>query len=75
MHYANGERYEGSWADNTFHGEGTFYSREGKAYTGQYILGKIDVYGDFRKKDSDIYEGELSGGVPHMESADCFTLT
>ena len=38
--FSNGEKYEGDFADNRFHGYGVYYFKDGSIYAGLWEKGK-----------------------------------
>lgn len=44
MKYANGDTYDGSWAENLPNGYGRFAWNDGRFYEGEWLLGKRHGY-------------------------------
>ena len=57
--YANGDIYQGTFADDQRHGQGTFTGNDGYSYVGQWNAGQIEGQGRVIYPDGAIYEGAL----------------
>ncbi len=54
---ADGESYDGMWADDNFNGQGTYIWSNGAKYTGEWKNGVQDGYGIFFYTNGDKYTG------------------
>jgi len=59
----NGDRYEGQWSKDKFHGFGTYYYANGCEYEGNFIDGMKEGNGILRHAAGDRYEGNFSADV------------
>jgi len=55
--WANGDRYEGQWRNDSITGKGTFTWHTGEVYTGEWLNDMKHGYGKLTWPDGDIYEG------------------
>ena len=66
--FANGDKYEGLWAGNKRHGQGTYWKNEGgklrREYTGDWFEDKRHGRGTFFYKAGDRFDGYWSLGKP-----------
>ena len=62
---ADGDKYEGEWQDNRWHGSGTITWKSGGWYTGQFKMGERLGYGTQTFANGIKYEGEWQDGVAH----------
>jgi len=60
--FEDGLTYEGMFADNRPHGEGTAHYPQGASYDGEWIKGKFGGKGTYNSGDGMIYEGEHALG-------------
>jgi hypothetical protein len=69
--YKNGDKYEGMWAMDKKHGQGTYWRNEGgklrREYTGDWFEDKKHGRGTFFFKNSDRYDGYWVNGMPQGE--------
>lgn len=78
MQYRNGERYEGTWKDDTAHGKGTLTYAGGDRYVGEWCEGKKHGTGELHYVNGDVFRGEWKGdfatglGVLHYASGDVY---
>ncbi|KAL6067459.1 Phosphatidylinositol 4-phosphate 5-kinase [Balamuthia mandrillaris] len=76
--WENGDKYEGEWLNNVFHGTGTFTFASGNVYKGQYANGKREGKGCYLYKNGDKYEGEYHADKKHghgrftFANGDCY---
>mmetsp|Transcript_5273 Transcript_5273/g.16099 ORF Transcript_5273/g.16099 Transcript_5273/m.16099 type:complete len:992 (+) Transcript_5273:193-3168(+) len=57
--YGNGQRYEGDYKEDKFHGQGTFKSDvSGTWYQGQFVNGKREGKGSWKSAAQETYEGK-----------------
>ena len=50
------EKYEGTYKDNQFHGNGTLLFKNGDFYTGQFKMGQFNGYGKMTFGKENIYD-------------------
>jgi hypothetical protein len=66
--YKNGDKYEGMWAMDKKHGQGTYWRNENaklrREYTGDWFEDKKHGRGTFFFKNSDRYDGYWVNGMP-----------
>ena len=66
--YNNGDKYEGMWAMDKKHGQGTYWRNENgklrREYTGDWFEDKKHGRGTFFFKNSDRYDGYWVNGMP-----------
>ena len=66
--YKNGDKYEGMWAVDKRHGQGTYWKNEGsklrREYTGDWYEDKKHGRGTFFYKNGDRYDGYWVNGLP-----------
>ena len=72
----NGERYDGQWADDYYHGVGTLRTK-GAVYEGEFKRSKRHGHGTIVFADSSWYEGEFrndlyEGTGEHIDSTGGF---
>lgn len=78
LQYRNGERYEGTWKDDTAHGKGTLTYAGGDRYVGEWCEGKKHGTGELHYVNGDVFRGEWKGdfatglGVLHYASGDVY---
>ena len=60
--WADGNRYEGDFDDNTLHGRGTYIWTDGRTYVGQFERDRRHGQGKFTWPNNDVYEGEFLHG-------------
>ena len=61
MKFANGDKYEGQWAEDNMHGQGEYRCKNGDYYKGEFFRGKKQGYGQYFHMDTkDMYEGLFS---------------
>ena len=69
--YKNGDKYEGMWAVDKRHGQGTYWKNEGaklrREYTGDWYEDKKHGRGTFFYKNGDRYDGYWVNGLPQGE--------
>ena len=69
--YPKGDKYEGMWAMDKKHGQGTYWRNEGgklrREYTGDWFEDKKHGRGTFFFKNSDRYDGYWVNGMPQGE--------
>lgn len=69
--YKNKDKYEGLWANNCKHGQGTYWRNEGgklkREYTGDWFENKMHGRGTFFYKNGDRYDGFWVNGKPQGE--------
>ena len=69
--YKNGDKYEGMWAMDKKHGQGTYWRSENsklrREYTGDWFEDKKHGRGTFFFKNSDRYDGYWVNGMPQGE--------
>lgn len=69
--YKNGDKYEGMWAFDKRHGQGTYWKNEGsklrREYTGDWYEDKKHGRGTFFYKNGDRYDGYWVNGLPQGE--------
>lgn len=67
MHYACGDVYEGSWANNSPNGVGSMIFNSGTTYAGNWENGRFNHYGVLKKNEGKPdyykYEGMWSNGL------------
>ena len=62
---ANGDKYEGSFRGNTFHGYGTATFANGNSYAGEYENGMMHGQGELRAAKGGRYVGSFRSNVFH----------
>ena len=62
---ANGDKYEGAWANKLYHGHGTYSWARGDTYEGEWRGGVIQGQGRMRFSSSAQYEGRWANSEPH----------
>jgi hypothetical protein len=69
--YKNKDKYEGMWAVDKRHGQGTYWKNEGsklrREYTGDWYEDKKHGRGTFFYKNGDRYDGYWVNGLPQGE--------
>mmetsp|Transcript_31969 Transcript_31969/g.28333 ORF Transcript_31969/g.28333 Transcript_31969/m.28333 type:complete len:409 (+) Transcript_31969:6-1232(+) len=69
--YKNKDKYEGLWANNKRHGQGTYWRNEGgklkREYTGDWFEDRKHGRGTFFYKNGDRYDGFWVNGKPQGE--------
>ena len=69
--YKNGDKYEGMWAVDKRHGQGTYWRNEGgklrREYTGDWFEDRMHGRGTFFYKNGDRYDGYWVNGLPQGE--------
>lgn len=61
-YYAQGDRYEGNFANGKRHGVGRYHFSNGNRYEGQFDNGAISGFGTYYYTNGDIYEGNYKNG-------------
>lgn len=56
--YKNGQRYEGMWKNNKYHGHGTEIMRDGAIYSGNFKDGLREGLGEYITTSRELYKGE-----------------
>ena len=65
-YYANGDKYEGEFANGLRHGNGIYYFFDnGEKYEGEFKNAKYHGIGTFYFADGTKYEGEFANGLRH----------
>lgn len=71
QHYKKGDKYEGMWAVDKRHGQGTYWRNEGgklrREYTGDWFEDRMHGRGTFFYKNGDRYDGYWVNGLPQGE--------
>ena len=62
--WADGERYEGEWAEDKRSGRGTYTWPDVARYEGEWAEGKYSGRGVFRYADGDSFDGAWRGDCP-----------
>jgi len=57
--FPNGNRYIGEWANEQFHGQGTFNMNNGDVYAGQFVYGKNHGQGTYTWANGQRYVGQF----------------
>ncbi len=55
--WANGDKYEGAWENDNFHGQGTFTWTDGDKFTGEFVKGQRNGHGRFVFASGKVREG------------------
>jgi hypothetical protein len=65
LNMPNGDKYDGMWDHDTFHGQGTYTWTDGSKYTGEWKDGVQDGYGIFFYPNGDKYTGYFKNNRFH----------
>ena len=64
-------RYDGQWAEDMMHGEGTLFYKDGSYYTGTFASGQMSGHGKqvtvVDGVETEIFEGSFLRGQRHNE--------
>ena len=63
--WADGRKYEGSWADDKVDGNGAYFFPDGRKFVGQFQAGKINGQGVFESPNGHKYDGEYQDNKRH----------
>eukprot|EP01105_Mastigella_eilhardi_P011654 TRINITY_DN2682_c0_g1_i5.p1 TRINITY_DN2682_c0_g1~~TRINITY_DN2682_c0_g1_i5.p1 ORF type:complete len:371 (+),score=82.96 TRINITY_DN2682_c0_g1_i5:3-1115(+) len=63
--YPSGERYEGAWQWNKYHGKGKLILPSGDCYVGAFVNHKREGFGEYTRADCGKYEGNWVAGKRH----------
>lgn len=67
LHYANGDKYEGSFQNGQKEGKGKYTHVSGSIYFGNWRGDKKDGQGTIKYPNGDQYEGSFTDGMRHGE--------
>lgn len=56
--YSNGDSYEGDFVNSQHHGQGTYKTKEGQVYVGQFAKGAYNGRGKITFPNGDTYDGD-----------------
>ena len=65
MTYANGDVYNGEWANDTKNGQGTYTFSNGDVYNGEWADDNKNGQGIMTYANGDVYEGRWNAGYCH----------
>ena len=60
-----GQRYEGNFSNNYFHGYGKYTWPDGQSYEGNYVYGYMSGHGKLTNGDGSVYTGEFLKNLKH----------
>ena len=63
--FSSGDKYNGGWNDQWYHGEGIYTNLDGSKYVGEYKNGKQHGKGTYTHLNGDKYVGEYKNGKKH----------
>jgi hypothetical protein len=63
--FSSGDKYNGGWNDQGYHGEGIYTHLDGSKYVGEYKNGKAHGKGTYTHLNGDKYVGEYKNGKKH----------
>ena len=67
-------RYDGQWAEDMMHGEGTLYQRDGSYYKGSFASGQMNGRGKqvtvVQGVETEVFDGSFLRGQRHNEGLD-----
>lgn len=67
MFFDGGAVYDGQWADDEMHGEGTMTFDTGASYSGSFTANKFHGRGKYSWPDGTSYEGQWRANLMHGE--------
>ncbi|KAL4482244.1 hypothetical protein ABPG72_018025 [Tetrahymena utriculariae] len=60
-----GERYEGGFSHDKFHGQGSYFDKDGNIFIGEWFEGQIQGKGMLYYCNTDLYDGYFFNGKRH----------
>lgn len=62
---SNGEKFEGFWKNDVFHGDGLYIWKKEEWFKGNFVAGQMNGTGKRRFKNGSVYYGEFLKGKMH----------